>query len=604
MLSLVDTKRTPDTHPKPFSSPLWDYLEEISALRRGGKTWAQVATHLEVVHGLKTTPATVCKFLKRSSQAQRDPRIEKPDPRSQELPETTIYPDNADSPAEPVLQPQRKSVPSRALEAIKWFLSSLCASKRVSAPQRINGTWPLTMPLVRFSRSDADLWTLADACQGVLIMGENGSGKTSASGRLFARKYLEAGFGGLVLCFKTDEAGLWRNYLSAAGRESDGRFFGVEEDFRFNFMDYEALQSGVDFVENLVTLLVDVASIQRRAEATGSEAHFWLPQKKKLLRNAITLLLLAEESIQLRTLYQMIVSAPRDPQQVSSTDWQRDSYLFQLLCRAEHKAGQHPEWELIRNYFMIERPALASKTRETIDADFTGMFDPLTRGKIGELFGTTTNLTPDDIFGGKVIIVDLPVARYREIGQYAALIWSQLFQRAVDRRDYQAPKSRPVFLWVDEAQKFTIEQDAEFQTTARSKGISVVRLTQNVPNFLDAYGRDGKAKVDTLLGNHVTKIFHRNGDPVTNEWASKVIAKETTYKHSISSSGSIHQAVGLNTQTSVTEVEEDSCPPKEFIGLKNGGKKNRLIVEGILFQSGRLWLKDQRWSVRRFSQKI
>jgi hypothetical protein len=33
----------------------------------------------------------------------------------------------------------------------------------------------------------------------------------------------------------------------------------------------------------------------------------------------------------------------------------------------------------------IANPALASKTRETIDADFTGMFDPLTRGKIGEL---------------------------------------------------------------------------------------------------------------------------------------------------------------------------------------------------------------------------
>jgi hypothetical protein len=95
---------------------------------------------------------------------------------------------------------------------------------------------------------------------------------------------------------------------------------------------------------------------------------------------------------------------------------------------------------------------------------------------------------------------------------------------------------------------------------------------------LDAYGRDGKAKVDTLLGNHVTKIFHRNGDPVTNEWASKVVAKETTYRHSISSSGSIHQAIGLNSQTSVSEVEEDSCPPKEFIGLKNGGQKNNFIV--------------------------
>jgi predicted ATP-grasp superfamily ATP-dependent carboligase len=114
----------------------------------------------------------------------------------------------------------------------------------------------------------------------VAILGENGSGKTSSSGRHLARQYHKAGFGGLVLCFKTDEADLWRSYLKDTGREQDGRFFGVDQEFRFNFMDYEAAQSGMDFVENLVTLLVDVASIQRRAEATGSEAHFWLPQKK------------------------------------------------------------------------------------------------------------------------------------------------------------------------------------------------------------------------------------------------------------------------------------------------------------------------------------
>jgi len=232
------------------------------------------------------------------------------------------------------------------------------------------------------------------------------------------------------------------------------------------------------------------------------------------------------------------------------------------------------------------------------------MFDPLTRGKIAELFGIVSNLTPDDILDGKVVVIDIPIAKYREVGQYAALIWAQLFQRAVDRRSYEAPSGRPVFLWEDEAHYFTIEQDALFQTTARSKGISVVRLTQNLPNFLDAYGRDGKHKIDTLLGNHATKIFHRNGDPTTNEWASKIIAKETTYKHSISTSGSIHAAVGVNSQTSVTEVEEDSCAPKEFIGLKNGGKKNNCIVEGILFQSGRLWLKDQRWTVRRFRQEL
>ena len=107
--------------------------------------------------------------------------------------------------------------------------------------------WPLDLRLVQFSRYAEDHWTLADACQGVLILGENGSGKTSASGRLFARKYLQAGFGGLVLCFKTDEADLWRSYLKRAGREGDGRFFGVDAAHRFNFLDWEAKTSGVDF---------------------------------------------------------------------------------------------------------------------------------------------------------------------------------------------------------------------------------------------------------------------------------------------------------------------------------------------------------------------
>jgi hypothetical protein len=354
--------------------------------------------------------------------------------------------------------------------------------------------WPLNLPLVRFSERSEDTWTLSDAFQGVSIMGENGSGKTSGSGRHFARKFLLNGFGGLVLCFKTDEADLWRSYLRHTGRETDGRFFGIDEAFRFNFMDYEARSSGVDFAENLVTLLVDIASIQKRTEPTGSEAHFWLPQKKKLLRNAIMLLLLAGEPIQLRTLYDMIVSAPKEPQQASSQDWQRKSFLFGLLEKAHQTAANHPEWKLIVSYWMVERPALPSKTRETIDADFTGMFDPLTRGKIGELFGTTTDLTPDDIFNGKIVIINIPVARYREVGQFAALIWAQLFQRAADRRTYTPPRTRPVFLWEDEAHYFTIEQDALFQTTARSKGISVVRLHRTSRIFLMPTGVMGSTK--------------------------------------------------------------------------------------------------------------
>jgi hypothetical protein len=121
-----------------------------------------------------------------------------------------------------------------------------------------------------------------------------------------------------------------------------------------------------------------------------------------------------------------------------------------------------------------------------------------------------------------------------------------------------------------------------------------VRLTQNIPNFRAAYGSDNA--VNSLLGHHVTKLFHRDDDPETNEWASKLIAKETRYRHSVFTQRD------SGNQLSVTEVEEASCPPSEFMTLKNGGKTNNMLVEAILFQSGRLWLGELRWARRQFAQ--
>jgi hypothetical protein len=97
-----------------------------------------------------------------------------------------------------------------------------------------------------------------------------------------------------VLCYKTDEADLWRKYLTETGKGNDALFFSYDGDLRFNFLDYEAQTSGLDFIENLVSLLVDLASIKKRAQTSSNEQEFWLPQKEKLLRNSISLLILAK----------------------------------------------------------------------------------------------------------------------------------------------------------------------------------------------------------------------------------------------------------------------------------------------------------------------
>ena len=63
-----------------------------------------------------------------------------------------------------------------------------CFRHKPTYTPRLSGAWSLDLPLVRFSERPQDTWTLQDAFQGVLIMGENGSGKTSGSGKHFARK--------------------------------------------------------------------------------------------------------------------------------------------------------------------------------------------------------------------------------------------------------------------------------------------------------------------------------------------------------------------------------------------------------------------------------
>src|ERR1017187_3883532 len=66
-----------------------------------------------------------------------------------------------------------------------------------------------------------DIWRIKDACEGTMIFGGTGSGKTSGSGRALATSFLAAGFGGLVLCAKPDEPALWRSYAAETGRETD-----------------------------------------------------------------------------------------------------------------------------------------------------------------------------------------------------------------------------------------------------------------------------------------------------------------------------------------------------------------------------------------------
>jgi hypothetical protein len=468
-----------------------------------------------------------------------------------------------------------------------------------------------------------NFWSLGDAFQGVQVFGGTGSGKSSGSGQALARAFLKANLGGLVLTAKTDEAAQWREYARDAEREADLIIVDARAKWRFDFLSYELKRAGAGAgqTENLVNVFCSVleASERRHGQAGGGDS-YWQRTLKQLLRNSIDLAVIAIGDVSLPSLYRIITSAPRSPDEAANAKWQVDSACFGLIEVAEKKfaqakeahdaAGTKPsiedriresDFRLTRDYWMLEFPSLAIETRSVIVSTFTSMADCFLRGVLGRLFCTDVNFTPEHTFLGKIIVFDLPVKEHNELGQFAQVLFKFIWQRAVERRIPPGIKRkeaeqtiRPVFLWADESQFFANSYDALFQSTARSSRACTVYLTQNFPSYLSVFGgANSRAEVEAFVGNLQTKIFHANGDPTTNNWAADSIgrSRQTHYSGGMSEQlGKSAAAGGVSQSAGGSQSVDYLVQPQEFTMLRTGGEENKMQVDGIIFQGGRRWI--------------
>jgi type IV secretory pathway TraG/TraD family ATPase VirD4 len=267
-----------------------------------------------------------------------------------------------------------------------------------------------------------------------------------------------------------------------------------------------------------------------------------------------------------------------------------------MLERAAGSGTNPRDLAQVRHYFLKEWPGLDERPRSTVQADLTGLLDPLTRGKLAEFFGTTTNLSPDDLEDGRVIVIDVPM-RHRQIAQYAALLWLHSVYRSASRRAWDPPRTRPLFVFIDETQYYLTPADAWFQSTSRHHGFSVVRLTQSLPGLRAAYGSHDET--DALLSHCCTRIFHLNTCPATNEWASKSIGQTVRVRHSVNHSGKDN---GNGPRASYAEATDADCPSEVFLDLRSGGTRHKGIVEAVVAQAGRTFLNKKRWIISAYRQ--
>lgn len=478
--------------------------------------------------------------------------------------------------------------------------------------RRPAGRWNLSAPLLRWSPKDT--FTIRDSLNGVLVVGATGSGKTSGSGYALADAYLAAGYGGLVLTCKADEREQWQRLAAAAGRSGDVVVFGPESGHVYDFIDDEMqfAGSGAGLTENIVSMIAALAEVsQRGTGGTGGREgeRYWEQSSKQLQRNVVDLLALATGKVSIPDMYRVVVSAPVSFEQLRSEQWRGESYCYRLLQQADKQPRtpqQEADFAMVADYFLLELPALSDKTRSVIFSTFTSLVDVLNRGVLRSLFCGETTVTPRVVEDGAILIIDLPIKRYAEIGQLAQVFVKHAFQRSIERRQVNED-TRPVFLWVDEAQFTLTSQDMLFATTCRAARVANVMLTQNLSGIEAALGagEKGRAEAASLTANLNTKVFHAQADPTTNQWASTLCGR--TRQHFVNGSASqsdqewFAEALGMGgggqSSGGFSESYEFDVQPSAFSDLRTGGPESGWEVDAIVFRNGkrfaangRMWL--------------
>lgn len=497
--------------------------------------------------------------------------------------------------------------------------------------------------LVKFSNHPMDSWTVDDATKGIAILGGTGSGKTSASGKTLAKKFLREGWGGLVLCAKTDEANLWRQYCKETGREKDLIIFGNKtehhsgkyagEEIVFNPIDYEMKRGGegAGETQNITNIFMNIYRMGNRiaGENDAKEERFWDMALKRCLNRTIELIKLSEVDLTYKNMVKIITSCIdlteemvlatvaklRMGETIDETEGDESieaegNYCLNCLAKAylnileeEEDSPRLNAFDLVFPYFTQTFSTMGDRTRSTITESFMGLAEPFLSGLLFRHFSGVTNIHPELTYEQqKIIVLDFPVKEYLEAGITAQCVFKLLFQQAIERRnvnDYPIP----VFLWADEAQYFINPYDQIFLTTARGSRAVTVFLSQNISNYLAVMssGHDTKAKVDSLLGNLSTKIFHANADAETNEYASRLIGQAVT---TMSTKGTSSAFLSLNFQVSESATAQylPQIQPREFTVLKSGGSHNNFEVDSIVFVSGKLWSNNTNFIKTTFVQ--
>lgn len=450
-----------------------------------------------------------------------------------------------------------------------------------------------------------DLFTVRDSFENIFITGSTGSGKTSGSGYAFASAMLdqqgvapEDKMGMLVFLYKRGDSRDWLRWAQEHGRAGDIIHIRAEDENVFNLL--ERYQNAEPM--NAVNALMCISQLSQNGGNRKEGESFWEVEQQKRLDRLIRLNQMSGLPLNIITLYQIHISAPVEPEQLTDESFREGSFCWQLLAKAAARMGQdNPAFRLVEDYFIREMPWLADRTSSSIRAMVSAILEPfVSSNMLRRLFCGGSSLRLEEAFSGKIILLDIPVQTHEHAGRIAQIMLKYAFQKAVEQRDMREYPN-PFIFWQDEAQVFLTPYDHSFMSTCRSSRAGSVLLSQNISNFYAALGggSQAEAQVNSLLALCNTKVFHANNDYVTNEWAAKTIGMGVRNLSSFNISNHHDSSSSTSTQQIHFQVE-----PKDFSMLRNGGTKNNFMVDAIIAGTGRVFSSRSNYLPVTFQQPL
>jgi len=477
----------------------------------------------------------------------------------------------------------------------------------------------LDEPIIEFvTKHGKTPFTVRNALENIQVFGGIGSGKSSGSGRLLATKYLEKGWGGLVLTCKNSERDEWIEYSKQTGRENDLFIIEPNGHHRFNFLSYLSSQTnGRALTDNIVDVLKTVIKATQDKTGSGGNDEFWSSALDQVLSHSIELLKMAYGRVTIEHLYELTQTLPKEDKKIAPEKDEDPSAFYSAFTKVKkelmagikaweeklgddilryyHESGMynielHERFPNVRpfnyldQFFMTTYRTLTSKTRSIVDFNISGFFFRLLKEPVFSLFcdGIST-IKPELSIRGKIILINLPTKEFSKVGRDVQILFKYVWQKAMESRKIN-DSTKPVFLFVDESQEFLHQYDADFQAVARSSRIANVYLSQNINNYYAVMGGlQSEYKVKALLGTFGTKFFHANADIETNKYSSDLLGD--TYKEISTESVTMSGDNFSKTNNKSIELEK-VLRPEEFSSFATGGELNNCKVQAVMYRQG------------------